>query len=196
MKYVDKSIWGAHIPKLLGIYEKEVQYILERCIEMEFEHVIDIGGAEGYYAVGMLQRMPDARLTVFEMLEDGREMIEELATRNQVLDRLVIAAECTPEKLQSHISRDGVGLIICDVEGYEAELIDPAKVAGLKSAHLLVEVHDHRVEGCTDILRSRFSDSHEIVHIEQQPRSVADYPFDHPVKKIWPGAVEKYALNE
>ncbi len=52
--------------KLLGTYEKELWPIIEEIIARDYRTIIDIGAAEGYYVVGLAQRMPEARVVAFE----------------------------------------------------------------------------------------------------------------------------------
>src|SRR5687767_8100107 len=51
MEYVDAQTEGALIPRLLGTYECELHPHLERLAGEGLDCVIDVGCAEGYYAV-------------------------------------------------------------------------------------------------------------------------------------------------
>lgn len=196
MKFVDKATWGAYVPKLIGTYELELREVLERAIARRPRSVVDIGGAEGYYAVGMLMRLPDANLVVFEQQAEARAVLATLATMNGVQERLQIRESCNPNALEETLSARSGSLVICDVEGYEAELLDPQRVPSLASADLLVEVHDSRVQGCRDLILERFAPTHTTTAIAQQRRSMKDYPLRHPMARVWPGAIIKYGLNE
>src|ERR1700722_7380135 len=52
MGYIESSVGSAHIPKLLGIYEGEIAPCIEQICRSRPELVVDLGAAEGYYAVG------------------------------------------------------------------------------------------------------------------------------------------------
>src|ERR1700749_2885028 len=53
MVYPTKATRNRHvIPKLLGTYEQELHGTIETIKGRKYDVVIDIGGAEGYYAVG------------------------------------------------------------------------------------------------------------------------------------------------
>ena len=52
MEYKCDSIWGSKYPKLVGSYEFELQPIVRYLFQKKFDTVINIGAAEGYYAVG------------------------------------------------------------------------------------------------------------------------------------------------
>jgi FkbM family methyltransferase len=85
MRYVDHAVGSAFIPKLLGIYERELNACIEQSCAMRFPLIIDIGAAEGYYAVGMALRVPGARVIAFEMEENGRTALREMAGLNGVI---------------------------------------------------------------------------------------------------------------
>lgn len=196
MRYLDRSIWGAYIPKLLGCYEQELHPVIERAIAAGPSHVVDIGGAEGYYAVGMLRRLPAAGVTVFEQLPSGREAIAELARMNSVDSRLSIRGACDPALLSTCLRDSGAKLLISDVEGYEVELLDPAKVPELAAVSMLIEVHDSAVPGCAELMARRFSATHKVERIAQAKRQLSDYPFDDLAATLFPSWVLRYALNE
>ena len=64
-----------HIPKLLGVYERELNPYIEQACALNFPLIVDVGAAEGYYAVGMALRNPSARVIAFEMDARAREAL-------------------------------------------------------------------------------------------------------------------------
>ena len=60
MQFVSHSSEGCHVPKLLGSYEQELHVHIEAAIARGYGHVVNIGVAERYYAVGLAIRMPTA----------------------------------------------------------------------------------------------------------------------------------------
>src|SRR5437660_11467263 len=72
MRYIDRAIGSAYLPKLLGTYECELAAIIEEVCARGPRLIIDLGAAEGYYAVGLALRNPQARVVGFEQLETGR----------------------------------------------------------------------------------------------------------------------------
>src|SRR5262249_14170280 len=58
MDYVTEATEGALIPRLLGTYESELHPYILAFARMGPEAVIDVGSAEGYYAVGLARLMP------------------------------------------------------------------------------------------------------------------------------------------
>jgi hypothetical protein len=57
-----RSVGSAPLPKLLGSYESELHAALEQLLTEEHETVVDIGCAEGYYAVGLGLRLSKAEI--------------------------------------------------------------------------------------------------------------------------------------
>jgi hypothetical protein len=61
LKFVGCSNLGTIVPKWIGTYESQLQPIIESIIGSgDYRTVIDIGAAEGYYAVGLAWRLPHA----------------------------------------------------------------------------------------------------------------------------------------
>jgi hypothetical protein len=196
MRFVDQAIWGAYIPKLLGCYERELHPFIERLVAEGPRHLVDIGGAEGYYAVGMLLRMPQLRVSVFEQLPQGRQAIQQLATKNDVTSRLTVLGSCDPAALGATLRETQATALISDVEGYEVELLDPVLVPELANVTMLVEVHDSKVPNCTERVRQKLEKTHRVEHVVQQPRAVRDYPYRDVASVLFPSLVERYAVNE
>ena len=53
MDFLPQSAEGCHIAKLLGCYEQPLQPFIEEAIANAYPTILNIGCAEGYYAVGM-----------------------------------------------------------------------------------------------------------------------------------------------
>src|SRR4051794_35375378 len=81
MRYLTDSVGSVLEAKLLGTYEKELHGIVSSLARKCFDLVIDIGAAEGYYAVGLARSMPSARIIAFEMTEEGQALIRQLAEK-------------------------------------------------------------------------------------------------------------------
>ena len=88
------------MPMLLGTYECELNPAVETICEAGCDRIIDIGAAEGYYAVGMALRNPGVPLVGFEMNASVRYYLRRLARRNGVRPRIKILGECTPPALR------------------------------------------------------------------------------------------------
>jgi hypothetical protein len=176
MRYVDRSVGSCFIPKLLGTYERELATKIEWICRRQPVLVVDVGAAEGYYAVGLAMRIPRARIIAFELDETGQAALRRMAELNGVADRLTVHGRCAPADLAAALGGHPRPVVICDVEGDEA-LLDPERVPALRAAVVLVETHEFVRRGITDELCRRFASSHHVERIWQEPRSRAEFPW-------------------
>ena len=66
LDFIEQSSEGCHIAKLLGCYEQPLQPYINAAIEKGYSTVLNIGCAEGYYAVGLARAMSDAKSLAFD----------------------------------------------------------------------------------------------------------------------------------
>jgi hypothetical protein len=83
---------------------------------------------------------------------------------------------CGAQELEAALNCPGENLVICDIEGAEAELLDPAKVPQLALTWMLVEMHDAFRPDVSALLRQRFSKSHCIKEVQSTLRHWYDFP--------------------
>lgn len=158
LKYVPESSGSALLPKLLGSYESALHSVLAEAIGTPYERIVDIGCAEGYYAVGLTYRCPGIPVVAFESSPSARELCRRLADLNGVSSRVTILGECTTSALETAVL--GRSLIVCDVEGGEAELLDPVLVKGLTDCDLIVELHPFFNASIPRLMEDRFGQTH------------------------------------
>jgi len=173
MKFNNKYL---DLPKILGTYEIELHEVFDRLRERNFHMVVDIGAAEGYYAVGAMLWKKECSVIAYEGNSTYHESIRYLAKANNVEARLDLRGLCNEESLNSLGHQVSKALLIVDVEGYEKILLNPDAVPALRTATILVEVHDCFVEGCTETIMKRFRDSHEISSFKSRDRYASEYP--------------------
>ena len=70
----------------------------------------------------------------------------------------------------------GKTLVVCDVDGYEQELLNPAIVPWFASADFILELHDCFVPGISEEIRRRFSSTHQITEFKQTGVPYEKYP--------------------
>ena len=147
MGYIPLASSRTTLPMLLGTYECELNPAVETICGAGCDRIVDIGAAEGYYAVGMALRNPGVPLVCFEMNASVRYYLRRLARRNGVRPRIKILGECTPAALETALDGAERPAIICDCEGAEDLLLDPVRVPSLRRALILVETHEGMVDG-------------------------------------------------
>lgn len=81
LDFLTDSAEGCHIAKLLGCYEQPLQPYLEAAIHTGYDTVINIGCAEGYYAVGMARKMQGTRILAYDLNPKARKVCAELAKK-------------------------------------------------------------------------------------------------------------------
>lgn len=176
LRYLHQSHGSVYNAKILGTYEAELSDLLARLPQAGFRRCLDIGAAEGFYAVG-LARLLGCPVTAFELDPAAHPLITALAEANDLGRLLTVRGGCDLPALQRELAgEDHPTLVVCDIEGYEKILLDPEQVPALRQAHLLVEVHDCFVPGTGETLRQRFEPSHQIERRECQPRTTHDFP--------------------
>ncbi|HEY1378839.1 MAG TPA: hypothetical protein VGF55_18710 [Gemmataceae bacterium] len=195
MKYVTARVGSAYCPKLLGVYEQELHPLIDAIVRLRPDRVINLGAAEGYYAVGLARTIPAAEVVAFEQTAEGQSLLRELAALNAV-DRIRVFGRCEPADLQAELAPARRAVVVCDVEGYEATLLDPVAVPALAAAWVLVELHEFIVPGIGDLIRSRFAATHRITEIPQVDRTRADYPYQSWYTRLLPAAYAIYAVSE
>ena len=174
MAYVSEAICSSLVPKLLGSYEAELHQVLAQILSRNYETVIDIGCAEGYYAVGLALGLPQARVHAFDIDARARELCTKLAQANGVGERVLVEGECDHERLNSLIR--GRTLVVSDCEGCELHLLDPILAPELTKSDLVVELHDMIEPNITPTILSRFAGTHEITLIDAEERDPTAFP--------------------
>jgi hypothetical protein len=162
------------ITKLAGIYERELHPAFSRWIEQRPSLVLNVGCAEGYYAVGLARALPDSTVVAYDISADARAQCSEMARINDVSERVRIEGECTPALLAG-VSEPDVALL-CDCEGYEKVLLDPELAPTLRDWRIIVELHDFVDPTITDTITARFAATHEIDVIRSLPHASAVLP--------------------
>jgi len=175
LDFVIESEEGCHIAKLLGCYEQPLLPYIEAAIQSGYPTILNIGCAEGYYAVGMARRMPSTRVLAFDLNPKAQQVCAELAARNNVAERVAVGALFKPEDFARHAGQRV--LVLCDIEGVERELLDPAAAPALAGMDLIVESHECLIPGVTKLLIERFSATHDITQVEDNgQRQLPDAP--------------------
>jgi hypothetical protein len=177
MRYINEATGSAFCPKLLGTYEMELSEPIAAAIAADYDVLIDIGAAEGYYAVGMAYRCPKLRVLAFEQSETAQSLLRSLIVLHNAANRVEVRGNCTHAELSSSLG-DGRrrALVICDIDGGELDLLNPDAAPELRRADILVELHDCFRPGLSDEIRHRFSPSHVIETLRSRPRRWWDCP--------------------
>lgn len=174
LDFLRESAEGCHIAKLLGCYEQPLLPFIELAIQANYATILNIGCAEGYYAVGMARRMPATQIRAFDLNPKAQETCRVLAKKNDVADRVQVGALFRPEEFANYAGQRV--LVLCDIEGAERELLDPAVAPALRGMDLIVESHECLIPGVTQLLTDRFNDTHQITLVQDDGQRSVDAP--------------------
>jgi hypothetical protein len=176
MRYPDLAVGRVELltQKLLGAYERELHDAFESVIAQGFETVVDIGSSDGYYAVGLARRMPEARVHAWEANPLPQRVSRAVARENGVEDRIDFRGLADAAALRD--LPEERAFVLSDCEGCERELIDPDAVPLLRTSTILVELHPFAAPGIEATIAERFRDTHRIETISGRPRYVGDFP--------------------
>lgn len=143
----------------LGLYEKEVIDCLEDIQrKRRARYLIDIGGADGYFALGALVSGLFENVIVYEADGHLRERLRKQAEENRVLEKLTIRGMVTEAELLEVVRQIGAScVILCDIEGGEYEIMTTRLIKAIKEIPTIIELH-------------RFTDEMKILFSELRQR--------------------------
>jgi hypothetical protein len=179
MQFVAQSAEGCHVPKLLGCYEAELHPHILAAAARTYQAVINVGAAEGYYAVGLARLMPEARVYAYDTNEAAHPVCRTLAERNGVAERVVIGDTFRGEDFAGFAGRRT--LVVCDIEGGETDLLDPARYPALAAMDLIVELHDSAEAKPSLLIPERFAATHTVTLVRHRAHPVQLPPLFDPL---------------
>lgn len=164
LDFLPQSAEGCHIAKLLGCYEQPLLPFIEAAIQANYPTILNIGCAEGYYAVGMARRMPKTQVLAFDLNPKAQQVCAELAAKNGVSERVTVGALFQSADFATYAGSKV--LVLCDIEGAERDLLNPEAAPALSGMDLIVESHECLLPGIPQLLINRFAPTHDITLIE------------------------------
>ena len=190
----DEESWadGNFSCKILGAYEFELHDAIAHAVSRNPRHVINVGCADGYYAVGLARLLPDVTVHPRDTSDVCLVTCDEFATRNEVGMRVWPAPGCCyPEGLRI-TSINGHRLYVVDVEGDELKLIDPDACPELRRSDIIVECHDFVDKDISLTLANRLAKTHAVEIIRARLPLYSRYEF----LSQSPGVMQVLALTE
>ena len=128
---------------ILGTYEPEVIEEIFSPKNLAKRRFVDIGAADGFYAIGGLfsERFEDAYC--FETTEIGREAILRGARANHIESGLAVLGHAGPDfHFQVNCPSWRDVFILCDVEGAEFEIFSDDALRAIRGATVIIEIHN------------------------------------------------------
>ncbi len=175
MKFLAESSEGCHVAKLLGTYEQPLHRYIDIITNRPYQRVVNIGCAEGYYAIGLALLMKESEILAYDTNASAQEACDQLAFKNNVQGRVSTFGEINSEDLTESLLKDAI--IFCDIEGAEVNLLNTDTAPALREVDLVVESHECLVPGVTEKLKAWFKETHNIQEvIDDGMRAVENPP--------------------
>ena len=143
MKLSKNTYWSKNdiITHILGVYEK---HVLKKIIEFSKKGnypFIDIGAADGYFAIGMAFSETFKKIYAFEIDEEGRRSLNRNIENNLCKDKVVVDIEANFETLKEIVDKNKSAVILIDIEGSEFDLLDDNLLQLLSNCYIVCELH-------------------------------------------------------
>lgn len=179
------SWWGAsdRAAMLFGFYEKEVlDIIAARAPERSV--LLDLGAADGYYAVGATRCGLFEKAICFEIAEAGRDAIQRNSVLNDVEARVEVLGAAGDRFYEAVPASDlAKSFILVDVEGAEFSIFTRETLAALAQCELLIELHDFSPsQERASSLREAASEFFNSKLVKTGARDLSPYPELHALR--------------
>ncbi len=147
-------------PKITGSYEMQLVPLINQIAKIPYNNILDIGCAEGYYAVGFAKLFPQCTVHCYDINEVDLKFCRQMAKLNN-LSNLTFNNLCSPETL-INFNYGKNSLIFCDCEGYELDLFTDKVIQSLNQTDVLIELHDVINPIISETIMKRFSITHDV----------------------------------
>lgn len=162
--------------ELLGTYEHELHGVIRELARRPFHTIVNVGARYGYYAIGLARLMPRVKVLAFEGDVEAYRMFTAAVAANGVGDRVAAGGFADAAVLRGALGEGSGVLVVCDIDGGEATLLDAAQVPALTRAVILVECHGPREAPTEAVMVVRFLPTHEVRHIPTEERVLSHLP--------------------
>ena len=151
MKMNSQSWGGFDInAKILGTFESHVIAELNAISQENAGPFIDIGAADGFFAIGAVISGIADETYAFEIDASSRRSIAINAADNNVPSKIHIRDVANPETISDILKKERKAKILIDIEGGEYELLDDEFLDEISNCDVIVELHPRLVEHGTE----------------------------------------------
>ena len=143
LKISDDVSWGRGdlASKIYGFYENKIQHKLK---DLNNPLLIDIGAADGFFAIGSLKSKICKFCYAFEEIRKSRDNLNKTAKINKVEDKLSIMGKVNEHNFFSFLPPQidfSKATILCDIEGGEYDFFTENILKKIKSSNIIIEIH-------------------------------------------------------
>ena len=185
MKIHNNTFWSQKdiSTRLLGLYELEVQNIIlkiQSISKIKKKYLINIGGGDGYHAVGLLRSKIFQKSIIFEIDNRGQNIISINLDINNQKNKAIILGEAKKDFLTTDLKSIKLDecFFLIDIEGVEYSLLDKTNLEQLANSILLVELHathPKSLEKFMKLLKNRY----DIKEFYTESRDLSKINFMH-----------------
>lgn len=182
---------GNQSAKLAGSYEFELRGAIETIRKRKPETIVNVGCADGYYAVGFGRLFPDSFIYAMDIDNDSLDQCEHNARVNGVRKLITVIGKPAPQDIALG---EGRHLFFIDVEGDELDLLNKDLCPLLIDSDIVVECHDfwNPEDPISAKLIKRFSNTHKVEMVVP----AVPYPGDYPLLASLPIGTALLAISE
>jgi len=176
-----RGVWSStdKASMILGLYEREVLNAIAN-VPKRYTNFVDLGAADGYYAIGVLTSGRYQKSTAFEMTEAGRAVIKKNAALNLVSDRLEVFGKAENDFYKGFTQEElRKSVVLIDIEGAEFEILDKNCLEQLKESVVIIEIHDWKVKNGLDKKNALIENAKHFFKVEEllmSSRDLSIYP--------------------
>lgn len=147
---LNKKVWWSkndYITQTLGIYEEHILQKITHFAKNGSTTLIDVGAADGYFAVGMAYSNIYQKVYAFEIEKEGRDRILENANANKCNNKIKIFGEADVSSISKIIDEGDKVTVMIDIEGAEYDFLSDDMLTILNGNHVVCELHPWMVDG-------------------------------------------------
>ena len=168
MKLSEDVWWSKNdrITQTLGIYEEHILDKLRFFSAQGATSFIDVGAADGYFAVGMAYSKIYSQVFAFEIEPKGQEKIKQSANRNLCSHAVHVFGEANVTSIDKLISKDIKTTVLIDIEGAEYDFLSEEMLSLLSNSYVICELHPWLIKGGEDLQKDLLARASKKFNIE------------------------------
>ncbi len=157
----------------LGVFEPQVHELLAQVKQKKYQAVVNIGSAEGYYAVLMAKLWPQATVQAYDIKPEMQQRTLALAKLNKADSHMEISGLFHFQDPAAYPNKPSLFLI--DIEGCEREMLDVPHL--FKQHDMILEMHEGFISDIdlVDQFTETFGNTHQITIKQMQDLDFAKY---------------------
>ena len=166
---LNKKLWWSkndRITQTLGIYEEHILKKITHFAKSGTSTLIDVGAADGYFAVGMAYSNICQKVYAFEIEKEGRDRLLENANANKCNNKIKVFGKADVESISKIIKGEDKVIVLIDIEGGEYELFNEDMLTVLRGNYVICELHPWMVDGGDSLQIKLLSKASEQFNVE------------------------------